>query len=305
MKFVFTLFFMIAFSVNAKCQNFMQVGSEWNYKSTPWENPSIGTNTCQITGDTLIDGKNCLIFVQDHENCNGRPKVNYLYPTGDSILFYDEPDSSFKLLYDFSLEVGDTMTFETGIHSWSEERYTILMRVDSIQTFPENSIDLKYFHVTYGFYFDDTGFYFENGGATIIEGIGSTDNFFHVADATGYCHNRYTKGLRCFSSPSYPLVKFSQEACVTVANIEIDADLDFQLYPNPFANEIQLRSKEIMSNHSVMIYDMLGKVVSKNKLLRNESYMNISLQGLKPSMYIITVLDDSNKVLFSKKIVKQ
>ena len=123
-------------------------GAEWFYTLRFFGTNDEGFNRCYIEGDTVIQGKHCLIYHQTEINCDQRPIKDHLLVDGDQVSYYDSASSEFRLLYDFSLEVGDTMVIDLGDQFFDRPFY---IRIDSTDVFTENAIDLKLFHISYGY----------------------------------------------------------------------------------------------------------------------------------------------------------
>ncbi len=284
----------------------MDQGAEWYYSLTFFANSDLGVNRCYIDGDTLIQGRECMIYYQEEENCNGRPKKNYLSKEGDQVYFFDSEDTAFKLLYDFSLEVGDTMVLQPWSHLGNLPFY---IRIDSIGNFQEHEVDLKLFYVTYG-YQDRNGqiFFHEelNSDTKIIEDIGSTLNFFHFWD-NGFCDDQYSKDLRCFSAPDYPTVRFSDIECLTVPVTDLDAGFEnIEVYPNPFSSRLYLNRSEALKSGRIRICDISGRIILERKWLSGIHEMEMELEELSPAVYWIEVDNDprGTKEIFRRKVIK-
>ncbi len=280
-------FLMVVSILLLQAQDLFVDGAEWHYRLVCFGSPNIGVNRCYIEGDTIIQNRVCLIYMQDHATCNGRPKRNYLYKEDDTIYFFDEDDDSFKVLYNFSLEVGDTMIYETGIHSWDLRRRTHYIRIDSIGKFFANDVELKSFSISYAIGHDEQIF-FEKSNDIIIEDIGNTSNFFHFSDGTGFCDDKYSDPLRCFSAPSFPTIKFTDMDCLTVSTTEAkDLSYEITAFPNPFEDELTLELTEPIRNGCVNVLDQWGKIQHQQTWPENELKMILNLGDLPSSTYLI------------------
>jgi hypothetical protein len=292
--------------LQAGAQSLLDQGSEWHYSLSYFWNADIGVNRCYIDGDTVIEGKECLIYYQEEENCNGRPKKNYLSKEGDQVYFFDSEDATFKLLYDFSLEVGDTMVLEPWSHLGNLPFY---IRIDSMGNFRENEVDLKLFHVTYGYQDYEGKIVFPediNSSVEIIEDIGSTLNFFHFWD-NGFCDDQYSKFLRCFSTPDYPTVRFGDIDCLTVPTTDLDDGFgDLEVYPNPFSVALYLKGSMLLKSGRVRLYDISGRIVLERNWPSGIREMEIELEELSPAVYWIEVVSDRGeaKKIFRRKVIK-
>jgi len=284
-------------------QELLVDGAEWYYNLVRFGSPDRDINRCYIDGDTLIQGRNCLIYIQKFTNCNGRPKKNYLNKDGEQIYFFDQSDTTFKLLYDFSLEVGDTMIYETGIHSWDLRRRTHYIRIDSIKTFSANSKELKLYIVSYGHRDEDQiVFYYMN--RKIIEDIGSTHNYFHFSDETGFCDDQYSDELICFSAPDYPIVNFINSDCQLIPVYDVNANFKINIYPNPFTGELYLDSSIEMTDSYIIIYDLTGNEVYRSHWNSGTTTSSIQMHEFASSCYFLTLIDtQTGQTFYSQMII--
>lgn len=74
---------------------------------------------------------------------------------------------------------------------------------------------------------------------------------------------------------------------------------NFQVFPNPFTNKLQIISKEKII--SLKIYDVLGKLVHNKSLNANET--TIDLENLTYGLYLLEIYTDTGKEI--RKIVKK
>jgi len=79
--------------------------------------------------------------------------------------------------------------------------------------------------------------------------------------------------------------------------------LEFQLYPNPFGDQIFIKLPESESIRYYKLFDLSGKLIYENHGLIN-SMEAIHLNGLNPGYYMIELTTESGKVL-NKKLLKQ
>lgn len=287
-------------------QNLLVEGAEWYYTLTNFGSPDIDVNRCYIEGDTLIHERTCLIYIQDYTTCNGRPKRNYLYKENDRIYFFDQDDETFKLLYDFTLDVGDTMIYETGIHSWDLQSRTHYIRIDAVEPFFVNSIELKSFNVTYG-YLENGDVIFGEYTAQIIEDIGNTNNFFHFSDGTGYCDDKYSEPLLCFSAPGFSKVEFSDRGCTTVSTLDRNS-MKFEMisYPNPFTGELTIELKNSIEGGELYLLDSYGGIQHQQKWTSSEKFMNLNLSEFAPGIYWLQleIISGDKREISGGRIIK-
>ena len=76
------------------------------------------------------------------------------------------------------------------------------------------------------------------------------------------------------------------------------------IFPNPTSNSITISSSTNLSNASIVIYDVMGRVLttSVNKTIVNNNQINIDLNVLSSGSYFITIEDDTYKS--TKQIIK-
>ena len=266
-------------------QDLIVDGAEWYYNLHFFSSPDVGITRCYIAGDTTILDKNCLVFMQEVATCNGRPEKNYLHKDDKQVYFFDQDDNTFKLLYDFSLEAGDTLIYNTGIHSWDNKRRTHYIRIDSVGKYRVNSIELKLFDLSYG-WMDGNEIFFEETSAQIIEGIGNTENFFHLSDGTGYCDDKYSDKLECFSNPNFATAVIGSLGCTIVNTKDMpESRPDLVVYPNPFTNTVDLETSVFPIDGKVFIYDSSGKIIYRESWPDGTNRLTLSLEELIPSVY--------------------
>lgn len=288
-------------------QDVLTDGAEWFYDLRFFFSHDLGYHRCFIEGDTLIGDKSCLIYVQEEWNCNGRPKRNYLFKEEEKIFFYDGDAGRFKLLYDFSLEIGDTMLLETWQHLNND---TFYIRVDSITTFDMNSVDLRQFHITYGYVEHDGTIIFTDDffkDATIIEGIGSTMNFFHFPD-NGLCDDKYSQDLRCFSAPDYPQVKLRDIDCQTVPVSDAEAyRQQVTIGPNPASEKVNIHFAKPISNRTIVrVLNLQGDIIHIEQLVTPLKTLKLHCSGWPPSVYTFQILRNGNSLhnFINQRIIK-
>jgi len=108
---------------------FSPIGAEWTYEYITYGHGEFlySIRKIESSKDTVIDGRSVRkLTISDVDRESGdvfHRGDRYLYQSGDSIFKYD--DGAFRLFYDFSLQPGDTYTYEP---------YYSKIRVDSLTT---------------------------------------------------------------------------------------------------------------------------------------------------------------------------
>ncbi len=280
---------LLTVHTSSQAQDLLTQGAEWHYNLLHFGSHDVGFNRCYIDGDTVIDERSCLIYIQEEYNCNGRPKRNYLYKEAEQVYFYDTEDTTFKLLYDFSLQAGDTM----ALPHWSflgERSY--FLRIDSVGVYPANDRALKMFHVSFGYMEGGDLIHFENLphlADIIIEDIGSNINFFHLWD-NGWCDSQYSNQLRCFSAPDYPEVQLGEDACTLVPTQDVVTSHPWiQAFPNPTSDQLSIRFQDCQPWGQVTVRDVAGQIVQTYQPSATSEELLMDLGPLPAAIYYIGV----------------
>ncbi len=194
----------------------------------------------------------------------------YIIPSGDTIP---------QLLYDFNLNVGDTL------NSYIVPVPIIVLSVDSILI---NSDYRKRW--TYNT--DIATFY-------IIEGIGSScglleASFFELGS-----------NLDCFSQNDqtlYPAYD-ATSGCVFITSILENKEMENELFilPNPSDGKFQVKWNGIKAN-TLEITDILGNIIVEFRI--KNSVMDLDLTSQPKGIYLIKITDSSGNFAI-KKIVKE
>lgn len=85
-----------------------------------------------------------------------------------------------------------------------------------------------------------------------------------------------------------------------VMNISDLNKVDFQVYPNPFENEINIISEKNSSNFTFQIFDSSGKSVLSNHLL-NE----VNTSHLPKGIYILNIFNQNGEIVHLQKLLKK
>lgn len=158
----------------AQTFTFAPVGAEWWYSTGEIANTNTAFHFICI-GDTVIEGKNCRIIHADLFPNSVDPEQNiFVYQVGDAVYRYFSEEDRFLLLYDFSLNAGDTYFahvpdfYDPGIAD------SFLVHITMVDTIEINGYDLRRQSITCDGYYD---WFMEH-----IEVIGNTFMLFPFYD---------------------------------------------------------------------------------------------------------------------------
>lgn len=213
-------------AVTLKAQTeFAPIGATWYYGITEAMWGDRGYLKVTSADTTVIDGKKVKVLVSEYHQSDGgvfKMDTIYTYQTGDSVLFYRDGD--FHLVYNFGLNVGDTMELYNpdnkyclrNIYDWMNVTEEDLLYghvvVKSIDTLNINGTQLKEFKFASA---DDPDSYYYrfSNRYHYIEKIGTTSNLFGedcIADNFGA---GIFGDLRCYEDEEVGLYQYGREAC--------------------------------------------------------------------------------------------
>jgi hypothetical protein len=205
------------------------------------------------------------------------------------IVYFVEPDSlNETVLYDFSLQVGDTvMGYLTNI-------YPVVAVIQSITTIDIGGNERKVFEYIWD---SHSNYYIEGIGLT----IGLLENHGHFEQGSE---------LICFSENNesiYPVYNAVQ-ACADIYKAEISTDVILEtsivLFPNPTDKIISIQLQDNVFVEQVAIVNSLGelvKTVNPNMILDNT--LEVDITSLTEGMYLIRFEHESGVVY--KSFVKK
>lgn len=260
----------------------IDTASEWRVDYARFETgqPALyGKYRDYIDGDTVI---NSHVYFKVYSTGywyyypNPNPANNYFYHSLHGYLreegskWYTSDGYSDLLLYDYTLDVGDTVV-SAFLYTWAGP--VIITAIDSIL------VDTNYrkrFHLSSPLM----------GAEYIIDGIGSTAGLFEnmVFDLT-------QSELICFAKNGVSLWGSSAEECqLNVAlNEKEKKKPGFIVFPNP-ANDhfiVKTNFSESRVQGTIRLYDLTGKELHSYEISDKNGQMVIPITNLKPGLYFL------------------
>lgn len=237
-----------------------QIGSIWQYDQIVIGPPKDKYSVLRINKDTIIFDKTYFLITSSYQTYK-----SYFLIRQDSlrIFLWSEKKKKEFLLYDFSLNIGDTS------HTYTEflNEEILKYRVDSISV--DSYFKKKVFHVSM---IESSGIYFSR----IIEGLGDETWFFPTL---GFVDPPPGGRLLCYGDKDVILPVNS--GCL-IKSMDYNKT-EFKLQPNPSFDQIRIMGGE---NLNYKIIDSNGRVV-KYGILTNE---NISINELSPGIYVVELV---------------
>ncbi len=127
-------------------------------------------------------------------------------------------------------------------------------------------------------------------GSPKLEGAGSSYKFvFNKPGKLNFYSSTHPKSMR--GSIEVREQEFAQED-----------NFSFKIYPNPVKDRIFFEGENRSRNLDVIIYDVLGKVVTKDKMTTLTIRNGLDVSNLKRGVYLVQIDNGSNS--FTQKLVK-
>lgn len=255
----------------AQLPEFAPVGAIWHYTEVPLEGGLRVRELTSVDTATFL-GQPC-------KEMYGESAAGQFYAYRESLRMYvaHSLDTAWRLLYDFTLGVGDTFVASFDIHSVPVEVIDtghIIINGFKLPTMETMSLD-------HNFFFD---------GLAILN-IGSADYF---VPAIGWA-DPPTYGLRCYTDT---IIGNYQLAGVCDTTIYVQADMpssSMHISPNPTTGlvSVHLPSAE---QASVVVTDKLGRIVSSVHILTGEGATTIDLSDLPTGSYYLNIWTENGRL---------
>ena len=184
--------------------------------------------------------------------------------------------STEKLLYDFSLNVNDSLV---GNYLWNLPSNIYISSIDSIF---DGNIYRRQFHISVPGLGTD---YIQ-----LIEGIGSTWGLFNFfAPQVPSWGNLY-----CFIDGPSNLILDTAQCISTEINDVSNNEVNFKLYPNPSSFVIYI-GNIFKIIESIEIYNVTGQLISRQ--IGYDEINGIDIKNLPASLYFIKINTSSNQYI--------
>lgn len=273
MKFAFILILVLPYlSVHGQYEPYIKSDKQWLYDYDcfgPCQGFYGATIKYYYDGDTLIDAKNYQKLIGEilgyHEPTWGFRESPYLAGLlrEDTIekkvyMFYgldvysNSPNyMTEKVLFDFSLEVGDTLRSEPTFCS-------------PARTFSVSQVDT--FHLINGIVVKK--YLYQNYGVFQIDAIGSQ----YIEIDPIWCNPVYVFSLRCIMDNGVLIYGWY---CSPLAVDQIEnIDTYFKIYPQPVADNLTISSE--LNEATVDLFDSTGKFILRKSLHYGENQIDCS-----------------------------
>jgi hypothetical protein len=256
----------------------------------------IGTDqefySITFSGDTTINSltyhKLFSPFVQSFISggCNVTHTTGYKgairQDTTNKKVFYVPPtDLNEQLLYDFTLQVGDTVKGFLESFAFQPD---VVLSIDSVLV-GDNYHKRWIINTCYNIY--------------LIEGIGSTFGLIELSPGCITDYDGYT--ITCFQQNGQSIYPDTTSNCQLITSIySIDPNSSkVKVFPNPSNGLITVDFEQPSNIREIKVTDLLGNIVKQQKTFNNKK---IYIDNLPSGVYILTIFDKDNKTINEKII---
>ncbi len=273
------LFLILCFQVS-HAQSWFNPGQKWVYKISGFPGYD-GYEILRVDGDTTIADRACKVletrstWTYHGDTATQRSSYRqYVYEEGERVFFYVDANTFYKI-YDFTKQVGDTLSTYSSFVFPPDESARIIYRIDSVGTLVIDQERLKYQIVTPiqaspGPPLGSRYLLVEKlGMVKRLDGDegpteGEADGYFilprydlftGVLDVTEYRFQCYVDGTTTFS-PEGGSCDPEIVSAVSTASSPFGATI---VFPNPATERIELRGNWLTPSHKLFVRNMTGQ----------------------------------------------
>lgn len=264
----------------------------------------------KVVRDSTIDDRVCRIIGVFSAGKYLSESEIITFQKADKLYFFE--DNTWKLLYDFSAQVGDTVTyyvskkypyyFKYAVPGYFDQEimdrnpYQLLVeKLDTVYTVEGKPLKR--------FYTKSLDAQQDNIMDIIIENVGS--NFKLFGNSTiitpPECFKNFPS-LRCYSDDDAS-IKFTEGECEKLNSTKDVLDININVYPNPGQDKMTITlGSEAEMPITYKVAEISGRILSRE--VTHLSSFELNSNQLRSGLYIITVSDKSGKI-WQGKLVKQ
>jgi len=270
-------------------EDFAPVGAEWYYGMDVHYSSGSGYQHFIVEKDTTYLDKLCKKVIVTrygpYGNING--KFNFFTYNQDDSVYYSYHEN-FYLLYDFGLEIGDTIKVRVPSDYYKPEEYedTLLIQtVSSIETVIIEGLSSKRIYFNHPDYTDYFGPYYEY----YTEKLGGSHYFFPYE--WEYAVELIEPIFRCYTDSviQYKLVS-TCDALRPPEYINNYGSVINKIWISDNYLNISINSDKIISpNLRITFIDISGRIIYVTDIDYNSDIYSINVNEISKGMYFITI----------------
>jgi hypothetical protein len=279
--------FAVLMNISIFGQNFISSGKQWNVRLNGGY--GLTTEIFRIEGDSIVDSKSYNKIWVSYDSLTTMIFQGLLREESN-VVYYIPPDFSEGILYDFNLEIGDTISVK-NIFCGDEEIPLDVIDIDTVEYFGESR---KMWLLGQNGYVEEFW----------IEGIGSLNGPLYTE--YWYCIVCPVWELLCYhKNDTLKYIMPGETECYqnTVGVKEITGNDKILIRPNPVKKG---NSIEIEMNFNPLKIDFInssGLLIQRLTSIREQN-MKIETNNLEPGFYLIKVTNQENKIQTLKVIIE-
>lgn len=97
---------------------------------------------------------------------------------------------------------------------------------------------------------------------------------------------------------------FQQSAAIKLEPVMLQSALSLDIFPNPAVSTVNINTSELISNATIKVTDMEGKLILNEKISELQTF-SIHCENWANGTYLINVSDSQNKKYISKLIINK
>ena len=255
---------LVCLSQSSFSQKWFDASDMWVYRME--EGFSAIQGYCEYSNvrDTLVNGLPAKAIDGYHryysfqfDRIEDYTSVSLYYEKDNRIYAFDFLDS-LNLIYDFNLQVGDSMTYVRPFSCESDGTIdTIVMHLDSLGTLPFNNEELVVQHFSYTV---------DNFSTTleVIETLGATGVNFNLNEVLS-CQSFHPimEQLCSFSDDFFDIQLRDEDCFFVLTNVDDSDPIEFSMYPNPVEDVLFVETD--LNNFTLKLYDVHGQLISTHQ----------------------------------------
>lgn len=286
--------FLFQYSI---CQiPFAPLGAKWYYINEDCDpNSSSAFYTSkEVVKDSVINGRYCTLVRSSY--CPFIPSCeqdNYVSQDGSKVYVYDSMLDDFQILFDFSLEAGDTYQMRICEFYWDTDSVTVRIDYADADVNGYQSITLL---------FNENGNWDSISPIYIKKGIGWVgDNPLfppYCGVTTDPC---YVTSLACYETPTTGVISINGPCTDAVS--EPTSTFSSFLYPNPASKTCTLRISSLPTDSKWELINQLGQTVKREMLPPGKQEQLMPLGGIAPGIYFWALTSVEKQIATGKLVV--
>jgi hypothetical protein len=306
MKKLLLLYFLFSSLFSIAQSEWFPIGAKWYYNLQELVlYQADGYEVFTVLKDTIVDSNQSKCISKTSISSKGQilNSENLILREEDKRV-YLYSNESFQLVYDFSLNPGDTLHRNVSTIGCDSVSPII---VDSITETSIDGVPIKIQHLSYVGYntqFNGEDYTFR---MTIMERIGSENSFMNEPLTCLIIDNFTFTGLRCYVDKNIEYHSdwwkniYNNIACDTLiytGTRELKISDDISISPNPTSGPFTITSK--LPLKSLEIYNISGYKI-KTYDLRSNEFGDFDIKGFRNGIYILRLISISGK--YDEKVI--